>query len=385
MIINPSNAVSSIEEYYFSKKLKEISDLIESGKTIINLGIGNPDLAPSAKVIKALSFSVSDINNHGYQTYRGIPELRKAFADWYSKFFNVNLDFNTEILPLMGSKAGIMHISKAFLNPGDEVLVPNPAYPAYESVAKIIGAKPIHYDLKTENNWLVDIESLEKSDLSKVKLMWINYPNMPTGQKGSSELLERIIEFGKRNKILIVNDNPYSFILNEDYLSILSVQGASEVAIELNSLSKSHNMAGWRIGAIFGNKDYITAIQKIQSNMISGMFLPIQKAAVVALNEKENWYKNINIEYKKRREIVWEVLDQLECQYEKSAVGMFVWAEIPNTYETSYELSDYLLKKYEIFITPGGIFGSNGNKYIRISLCNTIETFQTVLRKLKTD
>jgi len=388
--IQTSKAVNSIQEYYFSKKLNEINELKNKGINVINLGIGNPDSPPPQQVMKALSSFALEEDVHGYQTYKGISELRDAFAKWYKKYFNVKINHENEVLPLMGSKAGIMHISLAFLDKDDEVLIPNPAYPAYASVTKIIGAKPISYNLKEENSWnlkeenswLPNLDELGKTDLSKVKIMWVNYPNMPTGQKANKTFFKKLVDFGIENNILICNDNPYSFILNEDYLSILSTENAFETAIELNSLSKSHNIAGWRMGAVFGNEKYINAIQKIQSNMISGMFLPIQKATIEVLKIDDTWYKNLNNTYKERRKLVWQILDKLNCEYSKSSSGMFVWAKVPSKYKDAYELSDYLLEKHRIFITPGGIFGSEGNKFIRISLCSDTATFNKVLNKL---
>ncbi len=383
MIIEPSKAASSVKEYYFSKKLKEINEIRNSGIDIINLGIGSPDLPPPRVVIDTLKKFSSDNSNHSYQSYRGIYELREAFSYWYKKYFNVNINPENEVLPVMGSKIGVMYVSKAFLNVDDEVLIPNPSYPTYLSVTEIVGAKPILYDLKKENNFYPDFNELRKKDLSKVKIMWINYPNMPTGQKATKHFFEELISFGKENNILICNDNPYNFILNEDYLSILSIKGAFDTAIELNSLSKSHNMAGWRVGAVFGNKNYLKFIQKIQSNMISGMFLPIQQAAISALKIENSWYENLNFEYKKRQKIVWEILELLNCKFDKETGGMFVWAEIPNNFGSSYQFSDYLLKKYRIFISPGSIFGSQGRKYIRISLCSKREVFLEVLFNIK--
>ncbi len=383
MIIEPSKAASSVQEYYFSKKLKEINEIRDSGVEIINLGIGSPDLPPPRTVIGTLKKFSSDINNHSYQSYRGIYELREAFSYWYKKYFCVKINPENEVLPVMGSKIGIMYISKAFLNADDEVLIPNPSYPTYSSVTEIVGAKPILYNLKKENNFYPDFNELRKKDLSKVKIMWINYPNMPTGQKATKYFFEELISFGKENNILICNDNPYNFILNEDYLSILSVKGAFDTAIELNSLSKSHNMAGWRVGAVFGNEEYLKPIQKIQSNMISGMFLPIQQAAISALKVENSWYKNLNLEYKKRQKIVWEILELLNCKFDKEIGGLFVWAEIPSNFDSSYQFSDYLLKKYRIFISPGEIFGSQGQKYIRISLCSKTQVFFKVLYDIK--
>lgn len=382
MIVTSSNSANSIKEYYFSKKLGEINELRNKGIEIINLGIGSPDLPPPKIVIDTLNKFASMPDNHAYQSYKGISLLREAFSNWYKNFFNVEINPENEVLPLMGSKIGIMYISKAFLNKGDEVLIPNPSYPTYTSVTKIVEAKPVFFNLKKENNYLPDFNELKKLDLSKVKIMWVNYPNMPTGKKASNSFFEELVHFGKENKILICNDNPYNFILNEDYLSILSVKDAFDTAIELNSLSKSHNMAGWRIGAVFGNAEHLKLIQKIQSNMISGMFLPAQYAAVSALNIEKNWYKNLNLEYKKRLETVYLILDKLNCTFDKKASGLFVWAEIPSNFKNSYEFSDYLLEKYRIFITPGEVFGSQGKKFIRISLCNKKEVFEDVLSKI---
>ncbi len=380
--ISPSAAAYSVKEYYFSKKITEINRLIKSGKRIINLGIGNPDLPPSNEVIKTLNAVTFEKDAHTYQSYQGIFDLRKAFADWYLKYFKVKINPENEILPLAGSKAGIMHISSAFLNKGDKVLIPNPGYPAYKSATEIVGAKPFIYNLDKNNNYFPDLKELSKKDLSKVKIMWVNYPNMPTGKKADKAFFTDLIDFGREYKILICNDNPYSFILNENYLSILSIEKSFETALELNSLSKSHNLAGWRIGAVFGNEKFINAVQKIQSNMTSGMFLPLQKAAIKALESEKQWYNNLNLIYEKRRKAVWKILDKLHCKYDKTTGGMFVWAEIPDNYKDGYELSDFLLEKYDIFITPGGIFGSNGNKHLRISLCNDVKIFEEVLNKL---
>ncbi len=383
MNIQSSNIANNIKEYYFSKKLSSLKDLISEGKEIINLGVGNPGLPPDFSVIKTLHTYSSEEKNHGYQSYRSIPELRKAFSRWYKKYYDVDINSESEILPLQGSKAGIMYISLSFLNKEDKVLVPDPAYPAYSAGAKFTGSEIITYDLKEENNFCPDFNSLRKTDLSKVKLMWVNYPNMPTGQNASRELFKELIAFGKENNILICNDNPYSFILNDNPISILSVEGAFETAIELNSLSKSHNMAGWRIGGVFGAKEYIDVIQKIQSNFTSGIFLPIQKAAETALNSDNKWYEKINETYKNRREIVRKILDELNCTYGKSGVGMFIWAKIPEYFNRSIEFSDYILEKYEIFITPGEVFGKNGKKYIRISLSNNLEDYERALERIK--
>ncbi len=382
MDIQVSNIAKNINEYYFSKKLASVKELISQGKKIINLGIGNPGLPPEISVIETLQTQSSENNSHGYQSYRSAPELRTAFSTWYKKHYEIEINSEYEILPLQGSKVGIMYISLAFLNKDDKVLVPDPGYPAYAAGAKFTGSEIITYNLKKENNYLPDFNEIKKNDLSKVKLMWVNYPNMPTGQNGSYKLFEQLIAFGKEHEILICNDNPYSFILNENPMSILSAKGAFEAAIELNSLSKSHNMAGWRIGAVFGAKQYIDVIQKIQSNFTSGMFLPLQKAAETALNLDNTWYNNLNETYKKRRDIAWKILDKLNCSYNKLGVGMFIWAKIPENFKSGTEFSDFLLNKYELFITPGEVFGLNGKEYIRISLSNNTEDYTRTLNRI---
>ncbi len=382
-MIEPAQRLSSVKEYYFSKKLKEISDLRKSGKNILNLGIGNPDLPPSEQTLKALHINSAQADNHGYQSYSGNPDLRKAFVKWYANHFRVNLDPDKETLPLIGSKEGIMHISMAFVNPGDGVLIPDPGYPAYKSVAELVGAKLYTYNLKEENGWLPDFDELEKLDLEQIKLMWINYPNMPTGTKANYEILEKIVNFGIKHKILIVNDNPYSFILNNKPVSIFNIEQAKHIALELNSLSKSHNMAGWRIGVVVGNEQYISNILKVKSNVDSGMFLPLQLAAVEALNSPQSWYDNLNAEYSKRRKFAEEIMNVLHCTFDAKQAGMFLWAKIPSGYTNSYEFSDYLLYKYDLFITPGGIFGKNGEKYIRISLAGNFENLKIALERLK--
>ncbi len=382
-MIKPADRISEVKEYYFSVKLKEIDRMRKSGLDVLNLGIGNPDMPPSNEVIDELTWQASMENNHGYQSYIGIPELREAFSKWYAKYFDVNLDAGSEILPLIGSKEGIMHISMAFLNPGDSVLVPNPGYPTYSSVSKLVGANIVSYDLKEENNWLPDFDVLEKLDLSGVKLMWINYPNMPTGANADKDFFKRVIEFGKKNDILICNDNPYSFILNSNPQSILQVEGAKETALELNSLSKSHNMAGWRVGMVAASEEIINYILRVKSNMDSGMFKPLQLAAAKALSLDNDWYTQVNVEYLKRRILVWEIMDVLECRYDKEQTGMFIWARIPEKYESSAELSDEVLNKAHVFITPGFIFGSNGEKYIRISLCSNRGMLKEAMKRIR--
>ncbi len=382
-MIKPALRTSLVNEYYFSQKLKQIEQMNNNGEKVINLGIGNPDQQPPETAILELKKQVSKPNTNGYQSYKGINELRTGYANWYSKFYDVSLNPDTEILPLIGSKEGIMHISMAYLNPGDKVLVPNPGYPTYSSVSKIVGAEIVEYNLKEENNWLPDFEELEKLAQDNVKLMWVNYPNMPTGQAATIELYKQLIEFGKKHNILICNDNPYSFILNDNPISILAIDGAEDVCLELNSLSKSHNMAGFRVGMVAGNQEFIKNILKIKSNMDSGMYKPVQLAAAKALDSSIEWYASINKAYKRRRDLVWELFDLLGAKYDRSQVGMFVWAKIPEKYSNAIEFSDYYLHKAKVFLTPGSIFGSNGNQYGRISLCSTEETIQSAIKRIK--
>ena len=373
MIVKPADRTGNVQEYYFSQKLAQIDKMRREGSDVINLGIGSPDQPPSENTVSALIAEAKKSDSHGYQSYTGIPALRKAFSEWYKKYFHVNLNPDNEILLLMGSKEGIMHISMAFVNPGDEVLVPDPGYPTYSSVTYLVGGIVRKYDLSEESGWLPDLESLEKSDLSKVKLMWVNYPHMPTGVKGSMDLFEKLVAFSKRHGILLCNDNPYSFILNNDYKSLLSVDGAKETVLELNSLSKSHNMAGWRIGMVAGHSDYIKSVLKVKSNMDSGMFLAMQMAAVEALNNHESWYTAVNTVYIRRRKIVEEIMDLLNCRYDKTQVGLFVWGRIPEDIPDCESYIEEMLMKTLVFITPGFIFGGNGERYIRISLCATEE------------
>lgn len=368
-MITHSKRLNTVEEYYFSKKLREVSKMISSGKPVINMGIGSPDLYPSKNVIDEIKNSLSDQNAHKYQSYQGLPEFRKSISKFYQNYFQVDLNSENEVLPLMGSKEGIMHISLAFLNPGDEVLIPNPGYPTYFSVTNLVEAKPRFYDLNESNNWFPDLTELEKSDLSKVKLMWVNYPHMPTGASVDVNQYEELIEFAKRNSILIVNDNPYSFILNNDYLSILKVNGSKDVAMELNSLSKSFNMSGWRVGMLVGSDLNISRVLKVKSNMDSGMFYGIQKGAISALNLSENWFENLNKVYAKRRELIWKIADKLNCSYDKNSTGLFVWAKLPGKNPSAESFIENLLLEKNIFIAPGTIFGSNGEGYIRFSLC----------------
>ncbi len=371
MKVKAADRTGKVQEYYFSQKLAQIDRMRREGADIINLGIGSPDQAPSENTIATLiSFAVR-AESHGYQSYTGVPALRKAFAGWYNKYFHVGLNPDNEILPLMGSKEGIMHITMAFVNPGDEVLIPDPGYPTYASVTNLVGGIVRKYDLKEEEGWLPDLDALEKSDLSRVKMMWINYPHMPTGTKGTMQLFEKLVAFSGKHSILLCNDNPYSFILNKDYHSILEVNGARDTTLELNSLSKSQNMAGWRIGMVAGHSDYIKEILKVKSNMDSGMFLPMQMAAAEALNNPESWYETVNAVYTKRRKTVEEIMDILDCRYDKSQVGLFLWGRIPDSIKSCEEYIEDILNKTHVFITPGFIFGDNGARYIRISLCAT--------------
>lgn len=382
-MIKPAERTHLVKEYYFSKKLAEIDAMNKNGEDIINLGIGNPDLLPPQNAIKQLMYSAAQPGNNGYQSYRGIPELRNAFANWYQRFYQVSLNPENEILPLMGSKEGIMHISLAFLNPGDEVLIPNPAYPTYRSVSLLVGANIIEYDLKSDNHWYPNFEELEKLDLSKVKIMWVNYPNMPTGQAASIDLFEKLVAFGLKHEILICNDNPYSFILNEIPISIFTVPQAKQIALELNSLSKSHNMAGFRVGMVAGNSCFIKDILKIKSNMDSGMYKPIQLAAAKALGNSKSWYESNNKEYSKRRKWVFKIFDALDSSYDKQQAGLFVWAKISADFSDAYALSDSFLRDAKIFITPGGVFGSEGNSYVRISLCSSTDLLKKSLERIQ--
>ena len=368
-MIKQSDRLNSVEEYYFSKKLREVSNMIQSGESVINMAIGSPDLFPSIRVIDEIKNSLSDSFAHKYQSYQGLPELRDAIAKFYNKFFGVELNPLNEVLPLMGSKEGIMHISLAFLNPGDEVLIPNPGYPTYLSVTKLVEASPVFYNLSEENSWFPNLSELENKDLSKVKLMWINYPHMPTGAYANLDQFQKLLEFAKTNNILLINDNPYSFILNDDYLSLLKVKGYKDFVLELNSLSKSFNTSGWRVGMLVGSSDNITKVLKVKSNMDSGMFYGIQKGAIAALNLDKSWFEDLNKVYLKRRKLIWNIADKLNCSYDKNSKGLFVWAKLPNHIKSSEQYIDTLLKEKKIFIAPGTIFGSNGEGYVRFSLC----------------
>lgn len=381
-MIEAADRLQTVEEYYFSKKLREVNLLIANGKPIINLGIGSPDLQPPEQVLAAISESFESPIAHKYQSYQGLPELREAIAGFYKTYFDVNLNPGTEILPLMGSKEGIMHISMAYLNAGDSVLIPNPGYPTYQSVTKLVGAKGVLYNLDEANNWMPDFEALEQTDLSKVKLMWVNYPHMPTGAKPTQSVFEDLVAFGKKHSILIVNDNPYSFILNDSPTSILSVAGAKEVCLELNSLSKTFNMAGWRVGMVMGASQHISNILKVKSNMDSGMFFGIQKGAIEALKCSSTWFSALNVIYKERRDLVWKLADALNCTYDKEATGLFVWAKLPGVLK-SEAFIDSVLNENDIFITPGTIFGTQGEGYIRFSLCATTKALEECIARIK--
>jgi len=369
MNIQPANRLNTVSEYYFSMKLREVAEMNAAGKNVINLGIGNPDLPPSKETIDALCAEAQKPNTHGYQSYVGIPELRNGFAKWYQQWYGVELNPATEIQPLIGSKEGILHITLAFVNPGESVLVPNPGYPTYTSASRICEANILSYDLDEMNNWQPDFEALEQMDLSNVKLMWVNYPHMPTGANGSMELFEKLVAFGKKHSIVICNDNPYSFILNDDKLSILSVAGAKDICIELNSMSKSHNMAGWRMAMLASNAEFVQWILKVKSNVDSGMFRPMMVAAAKALQNTKAWHDEMNAVYAKRRVLALKIMDALDCKYDLKQVGMFIWAKIPDSYKDSGELADKILYDKNVFITPGFIFGDKGKRYVRISLC----------------
>lgn len=383
MEIKTSKRLEGIGEYYFSQKLREIDELNKAGKNIINLGIGSPDLPPHPEVVRALQEEAAKPNVHAYQSYKGSPLLRKAMSDWYKKWYNVDLNPDTEVLPLIGSKEGIMHICMTYLDKGDEVLVPNPGYPTYTSAVKLAAGKCLEYKLREKNNYEPDFEKLEKKSLKKVKLMFVNYPHMPTGKLPSKELFEKIVVFGKKHKILIIHDNPYSFILNDSPMSLISVETAKDCVIELNSLSKSHNMAGWRIGMLCGAKERVEEVLRFKSNMDSGMFLPAQLAAVKALTLGKEWHDTVNTVYRERREKVFELLTLLKCKFSKEQAGMFVWAAIPSAHSDGFALSDEVLYNAGVFITPGGIFGSAGEQYVRISLCSTEEKIEEAIKRIK--
>ena len=381
--ISPADRLSSVSEYYFSHKLKEVAAMNAAGKGVISLGIGSPDMPPSEETVETLCTEAHNPNGHGYQPYVGIPELREAFARFYKRWYNVELDAKTEIQPLIGSKEGILHVTLAFVNPGEQVLVPNPGYPTYTSLSRLLGAEVVNYNLTEENGWMPDFDELERMDLSRVKLMWTNYPNMPTGANATPELYERLVDFARRKGIVIVNDNPYSFILNDNPLSILSVEGAKECCIEFNSMSKSHNMPGWRIGMIAANPTFISWILKVKSNIDSGMYRAMQLAAVKGLDAEADWYEGNNANYASRRKTAGEIMEALGCSYDKSQVGMFLWGRIPEHYADVEELTERVLHEARVFIVPGFIFGSNGSRYIRISLCAKNEQLEEALKRIK--
>ncbi|EWH15146.1 LL-diaminopimelate aminotransferase [Cellulophaga geojensis KL-A] len=376
-----ADRLEHIQEYYFSKKLREVRGLMANGKPIINMGIGSPDLAPSEIVVDAIKNAVEDTGAHQYQSYQGLPELRESIAAFYKNNFSVTADPVNEILPLMGSKEGILHISMAFLNVGDAALIPNPGYPTYTSVTNLVGAEPMCYDLVSDNNWFPDLDALEKQDLSKVKIMWVCYPHMPTGAVATKEQLQKLVAFALKNNILLVNDNPYSFVLNTAPTSILSIEGAKGCALELNSLSKTFNMAGWRVGMVLGSAEHINAVLKVKSNMDSGMFYGIQKGAIAALKSSKDWFTELNKVYATRRDLIFQLADKLNCTYDKNAVGMFVWAKLPIGSISSEEFIDEVLYSKDVFITPGTIFGSNGEGYIRFSLCVTQEKIKEAISR----
>ena len=380
-MIKHSVRLDSISEYYFSKKLREVRSLIDKGKDIINLGIGSPDLLPPKSSIKSMTNALNQENAHKYQSYNGIKKYRDEISNFYNSYFDVQLDSEHEIIPLIGSKEGIFHISMSFLEKNDKVLVPNPGYPTYSSISNLLGNEIIYYDLTEKNNWLPNIEELNNLDLSDVKIMWINYPHMPTGSNATISFFEELINFAKTNNILLINDNPYSFILNDNPISLMNVNGAKEVCIELNSLSKSFNMAGWRLGFAVGNKSFITNILKVKSNIDSGMFYPLQIGAISALNQSKDWFTSLNNIYSERRILVWDLADKLGCTYSKNTSGMFVWAKISQDIN-SIDYIDNLLTKYGIFVAPGSIFGSNGEGYIRLSLCSSKKNIIKAIERL---
>jgi aspartate/methionine/tyrosine aminotransferase len=380
-MMKAAKRLDTVQEYYFSKKLREVRALLVAGKPIINMGIGSPDLQPPPAVIEAIQQAVLQEGAHKYQSYQGLPAFRQAVADFYQKNYQVVVNPENEILPLMGSKEGILHISMAFLNKGDKVLIPNPGYPTYTSVTNLVEAVPVFYDLTSEHNWEPNFKQLEQQDLSNVKLMWVNYPHMPTGAKATENLFKKLIAFGKKHQLLIINDNPYSFVLNNNPLSILSIDGAKETAIELNSLSKSFNMAGWRVGMLLGATPILEEVLKVKTQMDSGMFYGIQQGAIAALKVSSEWFENMNEIYQKRRKLIWQIAEALDCTFDKNTSGMFVWAKIPAG-KKAENIVDDLLYKHHIFIAPGTIFGSKGEGYIRFSLCVPEEKIKEALDRL---
>jgi aspartate/methionine/tyrosine aminotransferase len=382
--LHVADRLQGIEEYYFSQKLQEIEQLNRAGKNILNLGIGSPDLPPHPEVIRVLQEESAKPNVHGYQGYKGVPALRHAIAAWYGKEYNVTLNPDNEILPLIGSKEGILHICMTYLNKGDVVLIPDPGYPTYRSAVMLAGGVPVTYTLTEERQWAPDFEALHQAAVRHLpRLMFVNYPQMPTGQLPSRELFEQLVQFAKAHNILLVHDNPYSFILNDNPMSLLSVAGAKDNVLELNSLSKSHNMAGWRIGMLCGAARHIMDVLRFKSNIDSGMFLPVQLAAAKALSLGKDWFEELNEIYRQRRNAVFTILEHLECRYSKSQAGMFVWAQVPERYKTGFELSDDVLYNKNVFITPGGIFGTAGEAYVRVSLCSPVEKFKEALNRIQ--
>jgi LL-diaminopimelate aminotransferase len=383
-MIGESDRLQVAETYYFAKKLAEIRQMNEASEVkVINLGIGSPDLPPPTSVIEKLKEYAGRADVHAYQSYKGLPELNEAFAKWYKDHFDVTMDPKSEILPLIGSKEGVMHISMSFLNPGDQVLVPNPGYPAYAMTAKLAGAEVVYFDLEDDLGWLSDLKKLEGRDLTKVKIMWVNYPNMPTGGNATKAFFEELIAFGKKHSILICHDNPYTFILNDNPLSILQIEGSKEIALELTSLSKNYNMAGWRVGAVAGDKYYIDTILKFKSNMDSGMFMPIQIAAIEALHQEKSWFAYLNDIYRERKSIAIDIMRSIGCEPLTEGAGMFVWAKIPKEASNAEALADEILYESRVFITPGHIFGDVGNRYLRISLCSDVKQLELALQKVK--
>ena len=381
--IQPADRLANVSEYYFSRKLKEVAQMNAEGKNVISLGIGSPDMPPSEETVNVLCEQAKRPDAHGYQPTVGIPELRKAMAHWYKRWYHVELDPATEIQPLIGSKEGILHVTLALVNPGDQVLVPNPGYPTYTSLNKILGSEIVNYNLREDNHWQPDFDELEKMDLSRVKIMWTNYPNMPTGANATMELYEKLVNFARRHNIVIVNDNPYSFILNKKPLSILNVPGAKECCIEFNSMSKSHNMPGWRIGMLASNAEFVQWILKVKSNIDSGMFRAMQLAAATALEAEADWYEGNNENYRNRRHLAGEIMKTLGCTYDEKQVGMFLWGKIPASCKDVEELTEKVLHEARVFITPGFIFGSNGARYIRISLCCKDNKLAEALERIK--
>ncbi len=382
MKLKIAKRVSGVEEYYFSSKLREIAEMRAQGIDVINLGIGSPDLMPSEPVVKALQHMSGQSDVHGYQSYNGIPEVRKAFAAWSSKYLACDLDSAREILPLIGSKEGIVHLSMTYLEEGDQVLVPNPGYPAYRAAALLAGAEPISYDLSAEGGWLPDFEALSQIDLTGVKLMWVNYPHMPSGASATLSDFEQIVSFGRQHDILICHDNPYAFILNDRPLSIMQAEGAIDHAVELHSMSKTFNMAGWRVGFLVGRHDRISDVLRFKSNMDSGMFRPLQLAAAVALEQPSVWYDQLNEVYRERRQVAEQIMHGLDCAYDTDQVGMFLWGKIPDHTPDGYAYSDIVLRQANVFMTPGNIFGSNGARYVRLSLCSPVDLLSKALSRI---